>query len=278
MLFGDWLARGKQQPEHWYCQNTYHPKYDAIRFPRTEQYKTRKQSNERYHELCQQWRSAEAAVESARVAWMQFWIGWLGVTLVVGTFIATAFAAYFAYQAALATQKGAIADEASAKTADDTLKEMQVSAKRQLRAYVTLEDGIIIWSDQQVQLVIRFKCGGVTPAYRFKAWAILDVQPSGASPFSTTTSFGSEGIVGPGAFMSMNIQRSLDAAGFERIKDRTDSLFACGRAEYLDAFGEPRFFTFKTKVNGPLQTVRALGEKFTGWAIQPVPNGGFDGD
>ena len=102
--FGDWLTRDKQKPYHWYCQSAEHADHKQI-FPSgdaatNDEKKARKQSDEKNHELCQQWRSAEAAVESAHVAWLQLWIGFFGLTGLVGTIIYTARAAMATAEAA----------------------------------------------------------------------------------------------------------------------------------------------------------------------------------
>jgi hypothetical protein len=103
MVFGDWLARGKRQPNNWYCQNAERPdryevgssKEDAL----TDKENARA-ANEKRHELCNQWRQAEAAEESAHVAWVQFWVGLAGLGGLMATVIFAAMSANAASAAA----------------------------------------------------------------------------------------------------------------------------------------------------------------------------------
>lgn len=257
MLFGDWLARNKEQREHWYCQNTYHPKHDAIRSPITKQYQTRKEANQKYHELCQQWRSAQAAVESARVAWVQFCVGLLGVALLVGTFIATAYAAHFAYRAAEATHAGATADQNSAETADKTLREMEVTNKRQLRAYVafhraTLDD--LFGANPTVEVV--FINDGQTPAHEYtsECYIALTYFPIFGADLATIPLEGyqSKCVVPPKGPNTVAVSLGRTLADWEKdhVRKRMLSLYVYGWTNYKDAFGDSQWTKFRVMCGG----------------------------
>jgi len=79
------------------------------------------------YDLCAQRRMAIAAEDQGR-------LNIIGLILLFFTLGATTAAAIYAKQAARATHVGAIADQASAAAADETLKEMQKTARLELRA------------------------------------------------------------------------------------------------------------------------------------------------
>ena len=107
MVFGDWLQTSRlRQPDYGYCQPARSPEGREV--PATQddaasnQKEARKAANERYHELCSQWRSAEYAQEAARVAWIQLWFGLVGLGGLLATIV---------YAATSARAAGAAADE-----------------------------------------------------------------------------------------------------------------------------------------------------------------------
>lgn len=106
-------------------------------YPPAEAYQPNCSKDDKGYECFLLWRSARAAEVQARAAIAQaFWAQW-SFWFLVATFAATAFAARYAYRAAVATHRGALADEASAVAANLTLKVMENTAQMQLRAYVS---------------------------------------------------------------------------------------------------------------------------------------------
>lgn len=85
-------------------------------------------------DLCAQRRMAIAAEDQGR-------LNVLGLILLFATLGFTGWAAWSAKRAAVATRDAAIAAEGSAATAIKTLKTMEGTAERQLRAYVTTLSG-----------------------------------------------------------------------------------------------------------------------------------------
>jgi hypothetical protein len=104
MVFGDWLARGKGQPDYYYCQNSSTPDRNEIASAQEgaapHQEKTRKAANEWNHELCNQRRSARAAEDATHVAWLQLWFGIAGL-------VGLGLTVYFAAQSARAAGEAA---------------------------------------------------------------------------------------------------------------------------------------------------------------------------
>lgn len=106
MVFGDWLqASRKREPNYDYCQYARRPEGREVATPQVgttpNQKEASKSANERYHELCNQWRAAEYAQEAARVAWIQLWFGIAGI---VGLGLTVFFAAQSARAAGEAAQ------------------------------------------------------------------------------------------------------------------------------------------------------------------------------
>lgn len=108
MIFGDWLARSKAKPDDWYCQKASTPDYNKLATPgkgaSPNEEEARETANERYHELCNQWRSAKAAEDATHVAWLQLWFGVFGL---VGLGLTVYFAAQSARAASVAAQETA---------------------------------------------------------------------------------------------------------------------------------------------------------------------------
>lgn len=149
MVFGDWVARGKRQPDHWYCQNAKQPQNDELgtaeKDPAAKEKEARKTANERYHELCNQWRAAEAAEDATRVAWIQLWFGLGGL----GGLLATV---YFAAK--------------SASAAADAARETSRSVDVQQRVAGPLVHVDEVFTRETVpnDLHVRMRNSGNTPA------------------------------------------------------------------------------------------------------------------
>lgn len=116
-MLTDWLARGKPTADHWYCKNSGQPeshKYkpaNGIAPPdentASDEVKARRAAEQKHHELCQQWRAAEAAEEAAHVAWWQLWISFAGLAGLIGTLYFASESARYASEAAAASSLNA---------------------------------------------------------------------------------------------------------------------------------------------------------------------------
>jgi hypothetical protein len=110
-------------------------------YPPREAYEPACKEDGKREECLLAWRAARAAEIQAKAAVDQLYWSQGAFWFLVFTFAATAAAAYFAYKAAHATHVGAIADQASAAAADKTLKVMQDTSQRELRAYLSVAPG-----------------------------------------------------------------------------------------------------------------------------------------
>jgi hypothetical protein len=133
MVFGDWLARGKRQPNYYYCQNARAPEGSEIAASKegtaANQNEARETANQRNHELCQQWRSAQAAEDATRVAWIQLWFGLAGLA---GLSLTVYFAAQSAKAASEAAQETARAVDVQVRIEQPLLMvdELDVTSNR----------------------------------------------------------------------------------------------------------------------------------------------------
>ncbi len=114
-------------------------------------------------DLCTQRRMAVAAEEQGR-------LNIIGLVLLIATLYATAKAAIFTGHAVIATQDAATAAQTSAATANSTLKQMEITAERQLRAYVHLDHVRIEDPLGTPKIRARIKNFGQTPGYDVQFW------------------------------------------------------------------------------------------------------------
>lgn len=139
-------------------------------------------------------------------------------------------------------------------------KSAERTTQKQLRAYVSLESGGVDKTsvDGQPGVVIRvdLKNYGTTPGYDFRAWMnVPTVLDNAAVPFtgpSTSLADRSASILGPGSLAHMQTAAAFPrgAVDLEEIRNGTKTIFVWGGADYVDAFGHPRHFTFRCAING----------------------------
>lgn len=154
----------------------------------------------------------------------------------------------------------------SAQAAVDALTHARESSERELRAYVMHfsadlfyagnlpKNPKVNWTEQAaVSLVIKNE--GLTPAYKLKHWAYVDVAPITDESRMCV-------IPGPAlAIRPLMLGRNGSATAYrwlnrpispeERagIGSGTHAIYAYGRIEYIDAFGKPRWTNYKLSYN-----------------------------
>lgn len=179
--------------------------------------------DKRDSDLCAQWKAADAAAESAKWTYWGNWIGGIsGLSVLV--------ALYLAFQ--------------SNRIARDT-------AKRQLRAYVTLEKyDIAIQKTKENtyvdgRLEVVWKNTGQTPATNVSdrlAWTTSE------GPLPSDYEFAQESpegpcdnlALGPGQDFDCVSAHTLGAEDFAAIRDGKLRAFVWSSVNYTDAFGERR--------------------------------------
>jgi hypothetical protein len=195
-------------------------------------------------DLCQQWRMAEAAEQQAKWTRLQFFATSFEVTFLVLAVTFTAWAAVAASKAARAGDKAAEAAQRSVALAADT-------AKRQLRAYVT-----VVYSakqkpermDSPPSFYVTLRNAGNTPAYGLTSGMliVLGDYPDDKSVYDLPLA-PRQITLGPRDEKTLGGQwgQGLTAEQTNALSQRRLAFYLVGRIEYRDAFGEPRYTNFK---------------------------------
>jgi hypothetical protein len=136
--------------------------------------------------------------------------------------------------------------------AQDQLAVMRNTEIRQLRAYLTVDHGPLMMTDTTAGAEIRIQHAGLTPAYKVRLDAAVEVAPyyltatklsdpftlAGRQNFEYVALYGGEPIkntisLPPGSFDAIRLVRSSDP-----LKPLGDQRFYIhGSARYLDIFG-----------------------------------------
>jgi hypothetical protein len=170
------------------------------------------------------------------------------------------------------------------KTADAAKRAVELSditAERQLRAYVTVIAGgmtliNLIEGGIGVRVHVSLKNSGQTPGYKFTTWIkppqVLD---DNADPFTEPTPIDKRtgsSIIGPGAEVHLNQIIKIDQPTAGLLASGAKRVFVWGGADFVDAFGKKRYFIFRDRSGtGIFDTV---GHQL---ALAPHKKG-YDGD
>jgi hypothetical protein len=161
------------------------------------------------------------------------------------------------------------------------VRSAEKTAERQLRAYVGLDTGAVMLDNQLINTMeiggfVQLKNYGLTPAYDFTSWMRFRIQPTDEPPpYSKVGTPDSSSMLGPGASVAFNIEyRKILTADLQRIAHEKSTIYCWGRADYRDAFGEPRHFIFRTSKTGKHGTLNFSDrEPSQGWPLSPDKNG-----
>ncbi len=180
-------------------------------------------------DLCQQWRSANAARDSAKYARWQFWLGFLG-TIGVGV---TVFYAVRTYRLTITT------------------------GKAELRAYITARTGgIVEFSPSRFAAMVLFDNDGQTPAHQVRSIAVAYIvnnpmmdfdeefilkSVAQAIPIERTNSVSR----GRGHSTNVDFVPTGDfLARHSQVVAGQYMLVIAGRIEYVDVFGDEHTTNF----------------------------------
>jgi hypothetical protein len=239
MVFGDWLARGKRQPNYWYCQNAERPERHEIEPTKesaaTDQEKARKTANERHHELCNQWRQAEAAEESAHVAWLQLWFGLAGL----GGLLATI---YFAGRSARAASDAAVQ---MAREVDIQIRIEQPHLR--VSSIVTKIDPQEDW--RQVDLLVQNL--GKTAAVLIEWVVQCEVLPTLPKTPRYRDPVNMRGRILRADDKGMDLPIFLSETDADAVYSRQETVYLWGYFRYEDVFGRLRKSGFGY-IGGPM--------------------------
>jgi hypothetical protein len=162
----------------------------------------------------------------------------------------------FTKQAADGALNAAAAAQASAGVASQTLLHMEGSSKRQLRAYVSVNEAHFSFggtaamhygdpTDHRLDFTLQFKNAGQTPAYGLSWWTQVGVAlpedrvllPDGPPVEERSTA----AVLGPGGIITAMDKRVSSAHEVESIKNGNYTAYIWGRVDYRDAFDTARY-------------------------------------
>jgi len=252
-------ARNATEPVLAENQKLVPPAYD----PHCQAPKDREDSD-----LCAQWSAVEAMKESNRVTQVALRAGWF-------EFVALLISIFFTGWAAIAAGRAAKFAEVATKGADEALKiatrnadaaaelarVSRETARQQLRAYISFEDGMIseVTAGKEVRVNFGFKNAGHTPAFTYAAGAAINLVavPITETPLVDPKEKQTPSSEGPGSIFSHSI-----ATGRVLTAEEAAAFHAGGRAfvasceiRYTDIFGEKRrtlVTVYRTADSAPL--------------------------
>jgi hypothetical protein len=132
-----------------------------------------------------------------------------------------------------------------------TVKVMRDTAKRELRAYVYVDEAKIVDFDNDKKATVRLKLknSGRTPAYDLAQVAARVTRPLGdQSPFPTIdgpTEDGSNTIVNPDGIFVVPVKFDYDPLQMVAIRNGAVNFYVFGTIWYKDAFDRPQQATFR---------------------------------
>lgn len=147
------------------------------------------------------------------------------------------------------------ATETSARAAERTVEAMDNTARRQLRAYVAIEDARInrVDAGAKPEALLTIRNFGQTPAYRFAVSAQTDFVLVGAETHPAPDDPPVLGHLAPGAEFRVAAQSlyTLNMSSLMQLQNGAANVFVHGIIRYVDTFGQPHFTRFRTTMGGP---------------------------
>lgn len=195
-------------------------------------------------DLCQQWRSANAAEYVASWSWLQFIVG------VIGSGVA-GIAAIFTAWAAIAASK-------AARSADKAVEVTSDTAKRQLRAYLHVDKTILDGIAPHMHPVARVTVvnSGATPAkilFNNYCIGLYHYPKHGELVFKQDGSILSKSRVGNNQDMNgiATLQDALTIQNMDAIGKGSQVIFVFGRIIYEDIYGDKWELTYRLMSGAP---------------------------
>jgi hypothetical protein len=193
---------------------------------------------------------AERQVSDRRTLWLS------GITAVILTLQLVVFGLQ-AHRLQQSIKEMKIATEATktaAHAAETTVETMNATARRQLRAYVAIDDSLINRVDQQAQpeAVITIKNYGQTPAYQFAVSTQMALVSSFDEALPVPEPDSILGHLAPGAEFTVRLSAlfTISNAQYAQLPNGAVSIFVYGIIRYVDTFGKHHFTRFRTMIGG----------------------------
>lgn len=142
----------------------------------------------------------------------------------------------------------------AAGAAEQTVITMNLTARRDLRAYVAVSKSSIEHMDENghPRANLTIKNFGKTPAYRFAVSANINFVPPGDEPREPKEPIGVVGHLAPGGEFEVVVEADwlLNTAWRYQVMNKTAAVFVYGLIRYIDTFGKPRFTRFRVMTDG----------------------------
>jgi len=146
------------------------------------------------------------------------------------------------------------ATQTAAKAAEQTVTTMNLTARRDLRAYVFVLKGSVDRLDENgnPRATVTIKNSGKTPAYAFAVSAdIAFVAPNTEPPAPREPGHPLGHLAPSGEFeVILNANWTLTGPMRLQVTTRTGSVVVCGLIKYVDTYGEPHFTRFRVVTDG----------------------------
>lgn len=198
---------------------------------------------------------AAQEASAAFAFWMAAFAGFSALVTLIGTILL--------YKQIKLTQEAVTDTGEATKAMRETNEIARETMRRQLRAYVALHE--FSWEtdrhDYRVQIV--WINGGQTPAYNADAratWGAFDDPLPPDYSFPLTQAYEGEGcsMLGPGKTIYGTSRVPMPKEMAELAAMQRKHVYAWGRAEYTDAFGESHYTNVAVKLNVERLTDKTL--------------------
>jgi len=138
-----------------------------------------------------------------------------------------------------------------------TYRVAQDTARRQLRAYVTMDKVEItrFAVNEPLEISIPMKNCGQTPALNFRGWHVIDIVRIADKPFEDGTyAAWSTYPLGPGMTARAYLQNAIVITRplYDGIVNRLFEVRVWGRDEYTDIYGTSQFLEYRYVHTGPV--------------------------
>ena len=200
--------------------------------------------------------SPQSSNKEEEPKWTDKVVAWFTVILTVSTIGLWYFASVQSSDmknSLLIAEQAANAAADAAKASDKQARIAEETAERQLRAYVTVKGGDLIFKDQTIFCVLTIENAGQTPAYDLTTWTNIGVQPSG-NPFGLKTmlpdSAPGKVILGSGSVIHPRVRFDVPPEHNDMIpavQGGLATIYIWGCINYVDIFRQARFVEFRLR-------------------------------
>ncbi|MGH9444175.1 MAG: hypothetical protein ACRD3O_00290 [Terriglobia bacterium] len=151
-------------------------------------------------------------------------------------------------------QRATEATLTAARAAEHTVITMNLTARRDLRAYVAVSKSSVDHLDEtgRPRANVTIKNFGKTPAYRFAVSADITFIPPGTELREPREPAHAAGHLAPGGEFEVVVEADwvLSKAWRSQIMNKTAAVSVYGLIRYIDTYGKPRFTRFCIMTDG----------------------------